>query len=609
MIAEAFGEALKRLGLARREAVEEALEELDKTGYAVLRAPTAYGKSFASIPLGLAAYEGKMGGLSKVIHVLPMSSITEDLYARALRTVTGSGGEGLRGLECDLLYKYGERWVGYQAWSIDADFKDPLFLTSSLIYTTFDSFILNLYKITPLRAERAPYESARAAIMRSIVILDEAHLYAESGMGQDKAFTALLAAAESLKELKTPTLIATATIPLKLARIMNPTGVVVTAVGEGCGYKGVDGEVVVRDFKPAGSVKAEVVKDVDPLRVLKERSFKKALLIYNTVARAVEAYEKVKSEFDAVLIHGRLSLGDRREAVRRLETAEVVVATQVVEAGVDVEGVDLLVTDAAPLPSLIQRMGRVARKGGEGLALIDWGRGAYESAVEIYGAASVEATWKLLGEGDVEWRNPCPSEPRSYAALLEKYGEIYAPKILEDLKLVLTTLNRLVTLHRKDAARYMGIFCNFARGSVAVPIVVSELCLKELEEGAAQRAPADRGGAECKKERDERACLLMLDARRARHGDLTYDGKIAVVVKGDVESKLCNKIKNNLYKCMLDENIVFHEIIKDGKRKKKINCRKLLALDAEVSRALGARVVVIGLVAREGAYKPGLGWI
>jgi CRISPR/Cas system-associated endonuclease/helicase Cas3 len=73
MLLEAFNDALKELGLKRREGVEEALKLLEK-GVAVLRAPTGYGKSLATVALGHAIYtrwDKVSRDVSKVIHVLP----------------------------------------------------------------------------------------------------------------------------------------------------------------------------------------------------------------------------------------------------------------------------------------------------------------------------------------------------------------------------------------------------------------------------------------------------------------------------------------------------------------------------------------------------------
>jgi CRISPR-associated endonuclease/helicase Cas3 len=100
----------------------------------------------------------------------------------------------------------------------------------------------------------------------------------------------------------------------------------------------------------------------------------RTLVIANTVARGREIFGALKAD-NAVLLHSRFRPADREAAYRRLEerpaTGQIVVATQVLEAGVDITS-RLLVTDIAPWGSLVQRFGRVNRYGGDGDAEIHW---------------------------------------------------------------------------------------------------------------------------------------------------------------------------------------------------------------------------------------------
>ena len=100
-----------------------------------------------------------------------------------------------------------------------------------------------------------------------------------------------------------------------------------------------------------------------------------ALVIRNTVARAQETYLAAREVFgeDAVLLHSRLTVGERADRTERVldmlgpqnrsggrPRRLVVVATQLAEQSFDVD-VDLLVTDLAPIDLLLQRIGRLHR--------------------------------------------------------------------------------------------------------------------------------------------------------------------------------------------------------------------------------------------------------
>jgi len=96
---------------------------------------------------------------------------------------------------------------------------------------------------------------------------------------------------------------------------------------------------------------------------VKELSGKKVLIISNTVERAIEAYDYLREHERGCrvnLIHGRFTYQDRREREKEVENADILVSTQVAEVSLDIS-FNALITELAPLPSLIQRFGRVNR--------------------------------------------------------------------------------------------------------------------------------------------------------------------------------------------------------------------------------------------------------
>jgi len=94
--------------------------------------------------------------------------------------------------------------------------------------------------------------------------------------------------------------------------------------------------------------------------------------IANTVERAVKLYEELKrllpQTVESVLLHSRFRPADRESRVARLQETppaggRIVVSTQVIEAGVDLDA-GALVTELAPWASMVQRAGRLNRTGG-----------------------------------------------------------------------------------------------------------------------------------------------------------------------------------------------------------------------------------------------------
>lgn len=105
-----------------------------------------------------------------------------------------------------------------------------------------------------------------------------------------------------------------------------------------------------------------------------------ALVICNTVARAKAVYQHIKAKSKGCeihLLHSRFRQAERDRwsdtvfgsTRANLDGSKIIVATQVVEAGVDISA-QLLVTELCPWPSLVQRLGRCARYQGSGRAYV-----------------------------------------------------------------------------------------------------------------------------------------------------------------------------------------------------------------------------------------------
>jgi CRISPR-associated endonuclease/helicase Cas3 len=89
------------------------------------------------------------------------------------------------------------------------------------------------------------------------------------------------------------------------------------------------------------------------------------LVVLNTVDAARAVYKALgKQSAERMLLHSRFRGADRTRLMERLidGTSRIVVATQVVEAGIDINA-SVLITEAAPWPSLVQRAGRCNRTG------------------------------------------------------------------------------------------------------------------------------------------------------------------------------------------------------------------------------------------------------
>lgn len=183
-------------------------------------------------------------------------------------------------------------------------------------------------------------------------VFDEVHSY-------DRAlFGALLA---FLSVVRAPILLMTASLsPARRDALSKVLGRPVEAI-EG----DPDIERALRYTISAGEVSDTLRKTIDAVG-----RNEKVLWIVNTVARAQAMYQHLREalEADAVSVyHSRFRYRDRvdrqAEVIARFRgrAGFVVVATQVCEMSLDLSA-DLLVTELAPYPSLVQRLGRLNRR-------------------------------------------------------------------------------------------------------------------------------------------------------------------------------------------------------------------------------------------------------
>jgi CRISPR-associated endonuclease/helicase Cas3 len=140
-------------------------------------------------------------------------------------------------------------------------------------------------------------------------------------------------------------------------------------------------------------ITADIVKDA-------HRDGRPTLVVMNTVDAARDLHRRVsralaRTGTPVVLLHSRFRPPDRRAALARMaEAAEgggIIIATQVVEAGVDLDA-EVLITEAAPWGSVVQRLGRCNRFGVRSDALVIWASPARSLPYEAEAVAEAVAT-------------------------------------------------------------------------------------------------------------------------------------------------------------------------------------------------------------------------
>jgi CRISPR-associated helicase Cas3 len=516
--------------LAVREGVERVLELLESEVAPSLLSgepkvlhvelPTGYGKSMASARIAerLVSGEGRLAEHAhRVVHVVPTRYLVEDLVARS-RELLGR----------TLL-------VRGQSMFFDPSLKDPYFL-SDLVFTTLDSYALNFFKVPVAEVElmsaeltRGHFDLPRYAILSAVNVFDEYHLFVPGDTEVDKAdyenraWTALCAITRHLVASGVPVVLETATPRLDaLPQLLQ--------CAECAGAKPVRVALKMRKDTPASNVVAvhdedfaaklegaryetELVsgKLADTAEALAPRMTKPLLVACNNVRTAVDVYEKLKGlDLEVYLLHALFTLGDRKRKLRELRELikhgreVVVVATQVIEVGVDLDFASII-TDAAPLAPLVQRVGRVNRrleaKGAEVLVVHDESQENPEKSTYA-GVYNLELTRRTLetlsdavakwGSFGIGWRMSVVETAvrvggQDIVTVTGLAGRVYSgepPQI--DKRHWRNLLNLLgVQMSGEEALAYLAQLGSFVRESALVPVYVPRSS-EEVEKGSAR---------------------------------------------------------------------------------------------------------------------------
>jgi CRISPR-associated endonuclease/helicase Cas3 len=145
----------------------------------------------------------------------------------------------------------------------------------------------------------------------------------------------------------------------------------------------------------------QIVAEAQRVKTETETGKDLVLVICNRVRRAQALYDKLRSKVPTLLIHSRFRSGDRKTLNDQLNSASgVVIATQAIEAGVDISA-QCLFTELSPWSSFVQRVGRCNRRGTDNAtAKVYWidFEDLDDDSVRPYEKAELEKSRKLLDQ-------------------------------------------------------------------------------------------------------------------------------------------------------------------------------------------------------------------
>ena len=314
-------------------------------GSSFLIAPTGSGKTEASF---LWADNNQNDKFSKrIFYVLPFTASINAMYDRLVKDLGTDELVGLsHGKASYFIYKSIES-EDYNESKLEAKRIQSL---TNKIYRPYK--ILTPFQIIKFFFGVKGFEMGLSELANSLLILDEIHAY-------DARVTCLLL--ESLKILKNKfnidIFIMSATLPSFLKNLFaNELDI---------------SNFISLDSNELDSFTRHKVNIIDDCienycdEILEDiNSGKNVLIVCNTVDKSQFIYEwfKERNVDNSALLHSRFILKDREKIENNLDDLNLLVGTQAIEVSLDID-YDVLYSEPAPLDALIQRFGRVNRRG------------------------------------------------------------------------------------------------------------------------------------------------------------------------------------------------------------------------------------------------------
>lgn len=325
-----------------------------------LRAPTGTGKTEALLLWA--------GNSERILYLLPTQVTSNAMWLR-LRAIYGDGAVALAHRRAGYVLRREFDEAPLEARLFGSVFARPLTVA------TLDQYLL-------AHLQGRHWEERRTLARRATVILDEIHAYEPYTLGL------LLEALD--RERPARLALASATLPEPLLKFF-PAGLLVEA----------EPDLWKRQRHRLELREGSLLEEGFEAALAFAKSGKSVLVVANTVRDAQAFYHRLRDEAawpKRELLHARFTYGDRQTKEERVGSPEpgtVFVATQVVEVSLDIS-YDALVTEIAPVDALVQRMGRVNRRGEQEPAPVVVYRQWSEGFERVYGRELLAWSLEIL---------------------------------------------------------------------------------------------------------------------------------------------------------------------------------------------------------------------
>ena len=436
----------------------------ETNGQLMLSAPTGSGKTEAALFWSNKNQCESFG--NRVFYVLPYTASINAMYHRLKDLVSDDKIGVLHGKAAYFVYQQ----------LVDKEYTYQEAATEVREQQNLTRKICRPYKVlTPFQLLKAffgirGFEMQMAEMAQGLFIFDEIHAY-------DPHTTALiLTMIERLrKNYDAKFCIMTATMPKFLKQMIND------ALGE---FAEVEMAPEKRDNKFTRHRVQLLDGNIhDSIPLIEERlsQRQRVLVVCNTVKQAQDVFQQLLSVTEnAKLLHSRFILKDKERIEKELEDTNLLVGTQTVEVSLDID-FDCLFSEPAPIDALIQRFGRVNRKGGKGengICDVHICKEGGKSDSFIYSTEKVERTKDAFTQIDVLHES-------KIQALID---EVYCDGYNEDEQEKFKNAKRMFERHVEDIVPFIenksgrDEFENLFKSIEVVPLIYKDTYSEHIEE-------------------------------------------------------------------------------------------------------------------------------
>lgn len=218
--------------------------------------------------------------------------------------------------------------------------------------------ISTIYQILRVVFSAKNWEMQLAQFKNSIFIIDEIHCF------DIKQFTLLIETLRWLKqEYEISICIMSASIPTNMIEIIKDRLQISNII-----------ESDKKDYLVRHKInyKDKTIFDDMPYIEKQIKESRKILICVNNVDTSQDIYKYLINKYKSKkikLIHGKFNARDRSKIEKDIDNCDILIGTQAIEVSLDID-YDIMFTEIAPFDSLLQRFGRVNRKGLKGISNI-----------------------------------------------------------------------------------------------------------------------------------------------------------------------------------------------------------------------------------------------